>query len=103
MNDLTRTHCEHLLYVLRAPPQLLQDILICPSFLLVTTVCELALNLLYGDLQLTDEDKDVLRRHKELLEQLADSGVEFRPKVILVRYVETELLGKFREILERYV
>jgi hypothetical protein len=103
MNDSTRTHCEYLLYVLRAPPQLRQDILICPSFLLVTAVCELALNLLHGDLQLTDADKGVLREHKELLEQLADESVEFRSKVNLVRDAEPLLLAKLRDILGRYV
>lgn len=103
MNEQTRTHCQHLLYVLRAPPQLREDILVCPSFLLVTTFCELALNLLYGELHLTDEDKEVLRSHKELLERLVERSVKYETKVDLLRTAEPSLFNKLRDVLERYV
>jgi hypothetical protein len=103
MNNSTREVCGELLYALGAPHQLREDIFSSPSHRLLHAVCEFALNLLYGEIPLSEEDKLTLKRHKEHLEILADEDKKYTKKVSVLRKIEPELLNILREILQRHV
>lgn len=103
MNDATRTACQHLLAALSSPASVREEIFQAPSFKLVCITCEFSLNLLYGDLNLTEEDKTALKRYKPILEQLADEKLKFNKKVKVLQTIETEFLNILRDILKRHV
>lgn len=103
MNESSRSACEQLLHALSSPPPLREDFFQAPTFKLVSAVCEFSLNVLYGELALTEDDKAVLKRHKTLLEKLADEKLKYNKKVQLLKLAEPELLDILRDILKRYV
>jgi hypothetical protein len=101
MNDKLKQRCEHLLYVLRAPESIRRD-LFCTKEL-VTTFCELVLNVLYGEIETNSEEKQVLKKCKLTCEQIATRKKGFDEKIGKIKKLDDEALDIFCEILERYV
>jgi hypothetical protein len=103
MDDSRGAQYQHLLHALEAPPQLREEIFASSSFKLVNLVCELCLNVLYGQLIFEPNDKNILRRYKSRLEILADESKKYTKKVQALRGAEPELLDILRDILKRNV
>jgi hypothetical protein len=101
MNDKVKQRCEHLLYVLKAPESIRKD-LFC-SKELVTTFCELVLNVLYGEIETSSEEKEVLKKSKHLCELIATDKKGLQEKIGKIRKLDSEVLNIFTQILERYV
>jgi hypothetical protein len=103
MNKETRENCVDLLHVLRARDGLRAHILSHLSKNLIKTFCELSLNVLYGDLLISEEEKKILIKHKALCEKLAKDVRSWKRKLALINSSPAQLLDVLAEILEKYV
>lgn len=103
MNESTKEVCLELLYVLNAPTQLREHILSTPNLRLTLIICEFSLNLLVGEIPLSERDKTTLFRHKKQIELLADEDARYAKKLKVLKGLEPELLNIYRDILDRHV
>jgi hypothetical protein len=103
MNEETRENCTDLVHVLRARHALRAQILAHLSKNLIQTFCELTLNVLYGDLHISAEEKKILIKHKTLCEKLSKDRRSWRRKLALVNSTPAELLDTLAQILQKYV
>jgi hypothetical protein len=103
MNKETRENCTDLLYVLRARDGLRTHILSHLNKNLIQTFCELALNVLYGSLHISEGEKKILIKNKVLCEKLAKDIKSWRRKLALINSSPTQFLDVLADILEKYV
>jgi hypothetical protein len=101
MNDITRQRCEDLLYILNAPDHFRKR-LFCTKEL-VTTFAELVLNVLYGDIVISEEEKNLLVKSKSLCDKIATSKTGIDEKIKKINKLDDITLNTFAEILDRYV
>lgn len=102
MDDETASRCRQLIYVLNAPPELRDQILASPPFSVVTSACEVALNLLHGDIELSEEDVAILAKYKSECKILADGKKSYKRKLDTLATCDPELLQKISNIISRY-
>lgn len=102
MDENSANECRQLVYVLSAPPELRDQILANPPFSIVTAACEVALNLLHGSLELSEDDISLLKKYKRECETLAGAKKSFKSKLEVLALCDPEFLKKISEIISRY-
>lgn len=94
--------CRQLVYILKAPAELRDQILANPPFSIVTVVCEVALNLLHGSLELSELDIAFFSKYKSECKTLAESKRSYKKKLLTLTTCDPELLLKISEVISRY-
>lgn len=102
MDDETADRCRQLVYLINAPPPLRDEILSNPPLSILTTVCEVALNVLFGSVELSAQDLEKLAKFKSECKILGEEKKSFKKKVETLATCEPELLNIFAEIVSRY-
>lgn len=102
MDDETVEKCRQLVYIINAPPQLRDEILSDPPFSILTTACEVVLNVLFGSVELSAQDLERLARYKSECKILGEEKISFKKKLATLATCEPELLDIFAEIVSRF-
>lgn len=103
MNKETTENCTDLIYILQARSVLRAQFLANLSEKLVKTFCELALNVLFGSLTISDEEKKILTKHRSLCEKLSKDSESWRRKLSLINSSPPQLLDVLAQVLQKYV
>jgi hypothetical protein len=101
MNEEARARTEDLLYVLNAPAHLRKR-LICTKEL-AGTFAEVILNILYGEIRLSEENKKTFTKSKRACEKIATEKKGVDQKISVIRQLDDEVLDAVVDVLEEHV
>jgi len=103
MNDEITKNCEYLLYILRAPHPLRMEIFENAPKYILTTFVEVVLNILYGEINLDDAQKEELKKYKSQCLLIAKNIKSVQRKRSAILSTDPELFKIFASILGNYV
>jgi len=103
MNNSTKRNCQDLIHVLRASPKLRMEILENCSKRIITTLVEVCLNITYGDITLTDSEKELIGKHRSACLLLTKNIKNLKRKRAVILNLDPLLLDLFADIMTRYV
>lgn len=103
MNDTVLKDCSDLIYILNSNHELRNEILSAPVARIVWTFCEVILNILHGDLEANEAEKEIFIRQKSLLVTIAKDNQSLAKKTKCVSKLDPDVLTAVKTLLERYV
>jgi len=103
MNDATANNCRELLYLLKAPTPLRDDLIGSASERIVNTFCECVLNIVYEQVTLSPEEKQTFKQHKKICLKISKPTKNYKRKRALLASLSSDLLRAFVSAIEKNV
>jgi hypothetical protein len=103
MNDVIKQSLSHLLYILQAPPKLRSEILSSASERIILIFCDFFLNVYFGAIALSEDEKLIFIRYKPFCIKLTKESGSIKIKRELICDLNAEVLNVSALIINKYV
>jgi len=103
MNVQTQNSLADLLCILRARHLFRLELFEKSSKRIITIFCELVLNIIYGEIDLTDGEKTILKNYKGACLLIIKKIKSFKTKIRVILSLQSQFLDLLATILTRYV
>jgi len=101
MDKSTETDLAHLLYVLKAPSQLREELLQSANNRIVIAFCELVINIYQGVVEVDQSEKQIIADNRKVIEKIFKQNV--KANRLTIAGLDASLLDLFSFLLEKYV
>jgi hypothetical protein len=103
MNDIVEQNLAHLVYILRAPVKLRAEFLTTASERIVIIFCEFFLNVYFGHIEISEEEKLIFIRFKPFCIKLTKESGSIKLKRELICDLNSEVLNVSAQVISKYV